>query len=43
MVAQDACASADPAVHQASLASMRLIARTGTVAEALRWAAAPTT
>ncbi|KGD93592.1 isochorismatase [Achromobacter sp. RTa] len=41
MVAQDACASADPAVHEASLASMRLIARTGPVAEALRWAAAP--
>lgn len=41
MVAQDACASADPAVHAASLASMRLIAQTGTVDEALRWAAAP--
>jgi nicotinamidase-related amidase len=41
MVAQDACASADPAVHEASLASMRLIAQTGTVAEAVRWAAAP--
>ncbi|SSW70202.1 cysteine hydrolase family protein [Achromobacter agilis] len=41
MVAQDACASADPAVHEASLASMRLIARTGPVAEALRWAGAP--
>ncbi|MGE8614715.1 MAG: cysteine hydrolase family protein [Achromobacter veterisilvae] len=41
MVAQDACASADPAVHEASLASMRLIARTGPVAQALRWAAAP--
>ncbi len=41
MVAQDACASADPAVHEASLASMRLVARTATVADALRWAAAP--
>ncbi|MNK53695.1 Isochorismatase family protein YecD [compost metagenome] len=41
MVAQDACASADPAVHEASLASMRLIAQTGSVAEAVRWAAAP--
>lgn len=41
MVAQDACASADPVVHEASLASMRLIARTGPVAQALRWAAAP--
>jgi nicotinamidase-related amidase len=41
MVAQDACASADPAVHDASLASMRLIAQTGPVAEAVRWAAAP--
>lgn len=41
MVAQDACASADPAVHAASLASMRLIAQTGTVDEALRWAATP--
>lgn len=41
MVAQDACAAADPAAHQASLASMRLIARIGTVADALRWAAAP--
>lgn len=41
MVAQDACASADPAVHEASLASMRLIAQTGSVTEALRWAAAP--
>ncbi len=41
MVAQDACASADPAVHEASLASMRLVARTGPVAQALRWAAAP--
>ena len=34
MVAEDACASADPAVHDASLASMRLIAQTGSVAEA---------
>ena len=33
MVAEDACASADPAVHDASLASMRLIAQTGSVAE----------
>lgn len=41
MVAQDACASADPAVHEASLASMRLVARTGSVTEALRWAATP--
>ncbi|WP_278482482.1 cysteine hydrolase family protein [Achromobacter insolitus] len=41
MVAQDACASADPAVHDASLASMRLIAQTGPVEEAVRWAAAP--
>lgn len=40
MVAEDACASADPAVHDASLASMRLIAQTGSVAEAMRWAAA---
>jgi hypothetical protein len=28
-------------VHDASLASMRLIAQTGPVAEAVRWAAAP--
>jgi len=28
-------------VHQASLASMRLIAQTGSVADAVRWAAAP--
>lgn len=41
MVAEDACASADPAVHAASLASMRLIAQTAPVADALRWAAAP--
>ena len=41
MVAEDACASADEAVHRASLASMRLIAQTGSVAEAVRWAAAP--
>ncbi|WBX88921.1 cysteine hydrolase family protein [Achromobacter mucicolens] len=41
MVAEDACASADPAVHAASLASMRLIAQTGPVADAVRWAAAP--
>jgi len=41
MVAEDACASADPAVHAASLASMRLIAQTGSVAQAVRWAAAP--
>ncbi|WP_367351391.1 cysteine hydrolase family protein [Achromobacter animicus] len=41
MVAEDACASADPAVHEASLASMRLIARTGSVHDAVRWAAAP--
>ena len=41
MVAEDACASADPAVHEASLASMRLIAQTGSVAQAVRWAAAP--
>ncbi|WP_313626031.1 isochorismatase family cysteine hydrolase [Achromobacter sp.] len=41
MVAQDACASADPAVHEASLASMRLIAQTEPVAEALRWSVAP--
>lgn len=40
MVAQDACASADPAVHEASLASMRLIAQTGSVDDAVRWAAA---
>ncbi|WP_459655711.1 cysteine hydrolase family protein, partial [Achromobacter xylosoxidans] len=39
MVAEDACASADPAVHDASLASMRLIAQTGSVAQAVRWAA----
>ncbi len=38
MVAEDACASADPAVHDASLASMRLIAQTGSVAQAVRWA-----
>ena len=41
MVAEDACASADPAVHDASLASMRLIAQTGSVAQAVRWAATP--
>ncbi|HAP26110.1 MAG TPA: cysteine hydrolase [Achromobacter sp.] len=41
MVAEDACASADPAVHEASLASMRLIAQTGSVDDAVRWAAAP--
>ncbi|WP_191578235.1 MULTISPECIES: cysteine hydrolase family protein [Achromobacter] len=41
MVAEDACASADPAVHEASLASMRLIAQTGSVRDAVRWAAAP--
>jgi nicotinamidase-related amidase len=41
MVAEDACASADEAVHRASLASMRLIAQTGSVAEAVRWAATP--
>ncbi|MNT85352.1 Isochorismatase family protein YecD [compost metagenome] len=41
MVAEDACASADLAVHEASLASMRLIAQTGSVAQAVRWAAAP--
>lgn len=41
MVAQDACASADLAVHEASLASMRLIAQTGSVDDAVRWAAAP--
>ena len=41
MVAQDACASAEPTVHEASLASMRLIAQTGTVEQALRWAAGP--
>ncbi|OAE58738.1 cysteine hydrolase [Achromobacter mucicolens] len=41
MVAEDACASADPAVHAASLASMRLIAQTAPVADAVRWAAAP--
>lgn len=41
MVAEDACASADPAVHEASLASMRLIAQTGSVQDAVRWAAAP--
>ena len=41
MGAEDACASADEAVHQASLASMRLIAQTGSVADAVRWAAAP--
>lgn len=41
MVAEDACASADEAMHRASLASMRLIAQTGSVAEAVRWAAAP--
>ncbi|CAB3917277.1 MULTISPECIES: cysteine hydrolase family protein [Achromobacter] len=41
MVAEDACASADPAVHEASLASMRLIAQTGSVHDAVRWAAAP--
>ncbi|WAI83659.1 MULTISPECIES: cysteine hydrolase family protein [Achromobacter] len=41
MVAEDACAAADPAVHEASLASMRLIAQTGSVAQAVRWAAAP--
>ncbi|MGE8617006.1 MAG: cysteine hydrolase family protein [Achromobacter spanius] len=41
MVAEDACASADPAVHEASLASMRLIAQTGSVAQVVRWAAAP--
>ncbi|AVJ26137.1 cysteine hydrolase family protein [Achromobacter spanius] len=40
MVAEDACASADPAVHEASLASMRLIAQTGSVRDAVRWAAA---
>jgi nicotinamidase-related amidase len=31
-VAADACSAADPAVHEASLASMRLIATVGTVA-----------
>ena len=41
MVAEDACASADAAVHEASLASMRLIAQTGSVADAVRWAATP--
>lgn len=41
MVAEDACASADPAVHEASLASMRLIAQTGSVHDSVRWAAAP--
>jgi len=41
MVAEDACASADPVVHAASLASMRLIAQTAPVADAVRWAAAP--
>ena len=41
MVAEDACASADPAVHAASLASMRLIAQTAPVVDAVRWAAAP--
>ncbi len=41
MVAEDACASADPAVHAASLASMRLIAQTAPVADAVRWATAP--
>ena len=34
-VAADACAAADPAVHEASLASMRLIATVGTVQECL--------
>jgi nicotinamidase-related amidase len=34
-VAADACAAADPAVHQAALASMQLIATVGTVAECL--------
>lgn len=38
MVAEDACASADAAVHEASLASMQLIAQRGSVDEALRWA-----
>ncbi|HCQ49857.1 MAG TPA: cysteine hydrolase [Achromobacter sp.] len=41
MVAEDACASANLSVHEASLASMRLIAQTGSVAQAMRWAAAP--
>lgn len=41
MVAEDACASADPAVHAASLASMRLIAQTASVDDAVRWAAVP--
>ena len=39
MVAEDACAAADPAAHAAALASMQLIARIGTVASALQWAA----
>lgn len=38
MVAEDACASADMTVHEASLASMQLIAQRGSVDDALRWA-----
>ena len=39
MVAADACASASQAMHDASLANMRLIAEVGDVATALAWAA----
>lgn len=39
MVAADACASAAQAVHEASLANMRLIAEVGDVETALAWAA----
>ncbi|MDQ8031551.1 MAG: cysteine hydrolase family protein [Bordetella sp.] len=41
MVAEDACATADPAAHAAALSSMKLIAGIGTVARALQWAAEP--
>ncbi|WP_459616839.1 cysteine hydrolase family protein [Bordetella sp. 2513F-2] len=41
MVAEEACAAADAAVHAAALASMRLVAEVGTVADALQWAVGP--
>lgn len=40
MVAADACAAADSAVHDASLTSMRLIAEVADVSRALAWAVA---
>ncbi|MDQ2185202.1 isochorismatase family cysteine hydrolase [Alcaligenaceae bacterium A4P071] len=39
MVAADACASAVPSMHDASLANMRLIAEVGDVPSSLAWAA----